>query len=159
MHDVTVLLPLLLILFICPDFSIAFSLFRTFSSTTDIQLTLYYMLESLLCVCPYATIFVFCLVSFKNISQGMVTTIFSNHFIFVRVTVDPEPIPGTLGRRQKYTPGWYTSQSQGTMHTNIHTLHHTKGHLELPVHLQACFCQLKGNQRLYRKPTRTSWGT
>lgn len=29
--------------------------------------------------------------------------IFSNYFILVRVTVDSEPIPGTLGQRQEQT--------------------------------------------------------
>lgn len=46
--------------------------------------------------------------------------IFSNGCILVRITVNPEPIPGTLGTRWEYT--------RGTMDTHIlHTYSHLQG--------------------------------
>lgn len=51
------------------------------------------------------------LINMDIITQFALT--FSNHFILIRVAVDPEPIPRTLGMREEIHPGWNVKPSQG----------------------------------------------
>lgn len=48
---------------------------------------------------------------------------FSNRFILIRVTMDPEPIPGTLGVSQEYTLDEMPVHYRAPQHT--HTLTHS----------------------------------
>lgn len=63
---------------------------------------------------------------------------FTNHSIFIRVTVDPELIPGTLSAR------WDSSVLQVPMHTHAHTFTEY-GNLEYPNYLSAGFWEVGGN--------------
>lgn len=64
-------------------------------------------------------------------SLAIFTDILCICFILVRVVVYPEPIPGTLGVRRKYTLD-EMDEMPVHEHTHIHTLAE-------PIHLPGCF--------------------
>lgn len=83
----------------------------------------------------------------------MSSVIFTNRFILVRVIVDMEPMPGTVGPCQKYPLGGAVVHQMAPC---INTLT-TRGNLNHPIHI---FYDGKRNQGIQRKPMqRTGEGT
>lgn len=108
-----------------------------------------------LCISTHFIFFTFTGYLHQVSANHIVYITFSNHSILVQFVVDLEPVPGTLGVRQKYNPEGMPVLQKGSMQTHIHTLT-PNDNFSQPIHLLASFWEvIGGNWRTQSKSSQT----